>query len=76
MHGNIIKINEKKEGSPFKIKAIGLIEKLKGALTMPGGYLDKLEKEYGIQVEVKESNNIVIPKYDGIYHFQYAENVE
>jgi uncharacterized protein YlxW (UPF0749 family) len=73
--GNIIKINGEKVGSPFKIKAIGLTEKLNGALTMPGGYLELLEDD-GVQVKVEESEDIVIPKYDGIYNFQYAENVE
>ena len=62
-------------GSPFEIKAIGLTELLNGALTMPGGYLKLLEKD-GIQVKVESSNNVVIPKYEGIYNFEYAENVE
>ncbi len=74
--GNIIKINDRKESSPFVIRAIGLVERLKGALAMPGGYLYRLENEFGLQVDIKESNNVVIPKYDGIYNFQYAENVE
>ena len=73
--GNIIKVNGEKLGSPFEIKAIGLTEKLNGALTMPGGYLELLEKD-GVQVKVEEASNIVIPKYNGIYNFQYAENVE
>lgn len=73
--GNIIKVNGEKIGSPFEIKAIGLTEKLNGALTMPGGYLKWLEED-GVQVKVEKSNNIVIPKYNGIYHFEYAENVE
>lgn len=73
--GNIITINKEKVGSPFIIKAIGLTEKLKGALTMPGGYLELLERD-GVQVKVEETENIVIPKYNGIYNFSYAENVE
>lgn len=73
--GNIIKINGEKIGSPFEIKAIGLTEKLYGALTMPGGYLKLLEGD-NVQVEVKKLDNIVIPKYDGIYNFQYGESVE
>ena len=73
--GNIIKVNGDKLGSPFVIKAIGLTEKLNGALTMPGGYLELLEND-GVQVKVEETSNIVIPKYNGIYNFQYAENVE
>lgn len=75
MHGNITKVNGEKVGSPFEIKAIGLTEKLNGALTMPGGYLELL-KDDGVQVKVEEAENIVIPKYNGVYNFQYAENVE
>ena len=73
--GNIIKVNGDKLGSPFVIKAIGLTEKLNGALTMPGGYLELLESD-GVQVKVEETSNITIPKYNGIYNFQYAKNIE
>lgn len=73
--GNIIKVNGEKIGSPFKIKAIGLTEKLNGALTMPGGYLERLETD-GVQVKVEESSNIEIPKYNGVFKFEYAENIE
>lgn len=73
--GNIIKVNKEKIGSPFIIKAIGLTEKLKGALTMPGGYLEILEND-GVQVKVEEVDKIEIPKFDGIYNFNFAENVE
>lgn len=73
--GNITKVNGEKVGSPFQIKAIGLTEKLNGALTMPGGYLQLLEED-GVQVKVEEVENIVIPKYNGVYNFQYAENVK
>ena len=73
--GNITKVNGEKVGSPFEIKAIGLTEKLNGALTMPGGYLELLEND-GVQVKVEEVKNVTIPKYDGIYNFEYAGNVE
>ena len=73
--GNITLINDEKVGVPFEIKAIGLTEKLYGALTMPYGYLERMEED-GIQVEVKKSENITIPKYNGIYQFEYAQNEE
>lgn len=73
--GNIIKINGEKQGSPFVIKAIGLTEKLNGALSMPGGYLELLKND-GVQVKIEEASNITILKYDGVYRFQYAENIE
>lgn len=73
--GNVTKVNGEKVGSPFVIKAIGLTEKLNGALTMPGGYLEILKND-GVQVKVEEASEIVIPKYNGMYHFNYAENIE
>lgn len=73
--GNVIQVGGEKVGVPFEIKAIGLTERLYGGLTMPGGYLDKMEKA-GIQVKVEKSDNIVIPKYNGVSQFEYAENVE
>ena len=73
--GNIIRVNGEKISSPFSIKAIGLTEKLYGALTMPGGYLEVVENA-GVQVKVEKSDNIKIPKYEGVYNFEYAGNVE
>lgn len=73
--GNIIKINNEKVGVPFVINAIGLPEKLYGAVTMLGGYIDKL-KEDGVSVKIEKQNSITIPKYDGIYKFEYATKAE
>ena len=73
--GNVTKVNGEKIGSPFQIKAIGLTEKLNGALTMPGGYLELLETD-GVQVNVEEAQDIIIPKYNGVYKFEYAKNME
>lgn len=73
--GNIIKINNEKVGVPFVINAIGSKEKLYGAITMLGGYIDKL-KEDGVGVEITQQNSITIPKYDGVYKFEYAQVAE
>ena len=72
--GNIVNINGEKVGSPFVIKAIGLPEQLAG-LERPGGYLYWL-KEATIEVNVKKSNNITIPKYTGVISYEYAKSVE
>lgn len=66
--GNIIKINDEKVGSPFKIKAIGLQDLLYGQLKMPGGYLDNLKKA-GVNVEISKKDSITIDKYTGIFKF-------
>lgn len=72
--GNVININGEKVGAPFIIKAIGLPESL-DALSRPGGYLSLL-KGYGIEVDLKKSNDITIPKYTGKIEFKYGKNAD
>ena len=74
--GNVIKINDEKIGAPYVISAIGLVEKLYGALTMPGGYLSLLQDNYGLKVNVEKSNSVTVEKYDGVYKMNYATNNE
>lgn len=75
--GNVVKINGEKVGAPFEIKAIGLTSKLYGSLTMPGGYVELLRRD-GVQVKIEQydKETIIIPKYDGVYKFEYANEVE
>ena len=68
--GNIIRINGKIVGVPIEIKAIGYPERLDYALTRPGGYLDVMAND-GVVVSVEKSENINIPKYDGVYNYEY-----
>ena len=72
--GNIIEINGEKVGAPFTIMAIGLPEQL-AALSRPGGYLEIL-KNASIEVSLKKSNNITIPKYTGVISYKYAQSVD
>ena len=72
--GNVININGEKVGVPFTIKAIGLPESL-DALSRPGGYLE-ISKRYGIEAELKKSNDITIPKYTGKIEFKYGKSVK
>ncbi len=72
--GNIIEINGEKIGAPFIIKAIGLPELLAG-LSRPGGYLQIL-KDDTIEVDLKTSNKITIPKYSGVFAYKYMSNSE
>ena len=68
--GNIIRINGKMVGVPIEIKAIGYPERLDYALTRPGGYLDIMAND-GVVVSVEKSENINIPKFDGVYSYEY-----
>ncbi len=71
--GSVIKINGEKVGAPFEIKAIGYPEALSN-LTIPGGYLEKLENR-GIIVTLTKEAELKIPKYTGTLKFNYATNV-
>ncbi len=68
--GNIIRINGKMVGVPIEIKAIGYPERMDGAVSRPGGYLQLMADE-GVKVSVERSENIAIPKYDGVYSYDY-----
>lgn len=73
--GNIVKVNDEKLGVPFEIKAIGLPEKLYGALTRPGGYLELMEDD-GVSVSIQRSESIRIPKYNGVFKYDYLQVAE
>ncbi len=68
--GNIIRINGKMIGVPLTIKAIGYPERMEYALTRPGGYLDLMAND-GVKISVEKSESINIPKYDGVYSYEY-----
>lgn len=70
--GNIINVNGEKIGSPFEIKAIGLPETLAN-LNRPGGFLNWLQEERQLKVNLKKDNNINIPKYAGVLNFKYIK---
>ncbi len=73
--GNIIKVNNEKLGSPYKIKAIGLPDNLYGALVRPGGYLESMEYA-GVKINVEKRDNITVNKYTGVYSQEYINRVE
>lgn len=73
--GVVVKLNNEKVGTPYVINAIGSPEKLYGSLNMVGGYIEMLEND-GVGVEIEKQSSITIPKYDGIYKFEYAKKAE
>lgn len=64
--GNIIRVNGKMIGVPITVKAIGFPERLELQLSRLGGYISYLQS-YRVKVNLEKSENITIPKYDGIY---------
>lgn len=68
--GNIIRVNGEMIGVPITIKAIGYPERLDGAVSRPGGYLEVMAND-GVIVTVERSENISISKYNGVYAYEY-----
>ncbi len=69
--GYVVRINGEKVGAPFKIKAIGSPEYLKGSLDV-SGYMEEMKID-GVIVDIKKSNSVTIPKYEGIISHEYIE---
>ena len=70
--GNVIKVNGEKISSPFVVKAIGSQGLLLGSMTMAGGYLNNME-EWGVIVNVKTVDDLIIEKYNGIISYKYVK---
>lgn len=73
--GNIVRINGKKVGSPFVINAIGLTEKLYGALTVSDRHLKDMDLQ-GVKVSITKKDKLRIKKYNGVHAFNYAKNID
>ena len=67
--GNIIRVNGKIITVPIVIKAI-CSKSIYNTLIRPQGYLQLMANE-GVVVNIENNNNIVIPKYDGIYSYTH-----
>lgn len=68
--GNVIKVNDEKIGNPFEIRAIGSKAFLDGAVSMNGRTLSQMKKS-GIKVDIKRSDSVIIPRFDGIFTRDY-----
>lgn len=71
--GPTITINRKSFASPYIIKAIGKPDTLAGALQLRGGVAESL-KVWGIDLNIKKEENIVVPGYDGSFIADYGED--
>nr|WP_075573855.1 DUF881 domain-containing protein [Ezakiella massiliensis] len=60
--GPVVRIDGVPKAVPFVIRAIGDAEKLYAGLYDTNGYLKLLEEVYSIKVEIKKSDEILIPK--------------
>ena len=70
--GNIIRVNGEIVGVPIEIKAICYPQALYN-LTRKGGYLS-LMVSGGVIVEIENSDDIIIPKYEGVYKYESSSS--
>ncbi|MBE5821915.1 MAG: DUF881 domain-containing protein [Clostridiales bacterium] len=70
--GPTILVNDVKIGAPFVIKAIGNSDTLYSGMNLTGGIVYTLKK-YNIQVDIKQSEEVEIPKYEGALTLKYAK---
>lgn len=69
--GPNININGKILSPPFEIKAIGDMHSLLGALNLRGGVKESL-KYWGIELQIRKLEMIVVPAYEGAFRHEYA----
>lgn len=60
---------------PIVVKAIGDPESLK-AVSIAGGYVDRLKIEFNIPLIIKEEPNLLIPKAGHTTYFNYAQETK
>ncbi len=74
--GPTVMVNGERVTAPFEIKAIGNPQTLENALRINGGAVEEATKIYGISVTIKKSDELLIGKYVGLTHTNYAKTVE
>ncbi|MCX7714819.1 MAG: DUF881 domain-containing protein [Clostridia bacterium] len=72
--GNTIMVNDVKVAPPFEIQAVGDPNTLEAALLIKGGVSDYL-KSWNVNISVKKSSKLQIPRYTGVINFKYATPV-
>lgn len=76
LSSNTVLINSVPNRPPFIIKAVGNPETLEAALNMRYGIVWGMRQYYNLQVNVKKENNITIPRYNKVTHYEYAKPIE
>lgn len=73
--GTLIDINNVRIAPPFVVKVIGDPDMLDAGIRMKNGVYDYLVRTCNLDVSIKKSNEILIPKYKGVYTFNFAKPV-
>ena len=70
--GPTLSVNNVRSAPPYEIRAIGETKTLENALKMRGGVAETL-KVWGISLDIRTSDNVLIPAYKGSTQFKYAK---
>lgn len=73
--GPTVTINGKTYGQPFIIKAIGDSTDLEAAIKSIDSYSYMLNNIYGIKIDVRQSEEVIIPKYMKIKKYNYLHEI-
>lgn len=73
--GQYLNVNYVPQSLPLVIKAIGKKSALEGALTFRFGQVTRL-RDVGLLVDIKQADEVIIPRYHGLVNFQYLETIE
>jgi len=73
--GSHINVNGTPLEPPYHIIAVGNTSALKSRLELKGGLAEFLS-EYGVSVEIKEKDEVMIPAFAGKLYFDYAKPVK
>ncbi|MTI85094.1 MAG: DUF881 domain-containing protein [Firmicutes bacterium] len=71
--GSFINVNTKRVVPPYQILAIGDPDAMEEALTLPGGLLDYLGGDLGIEIKIKKHEELTVPAYSGDLELNYAK---
>lgn len=70
--GPTLSVNNVRSAPPFEVRAIGDTAALVQALKMRGGVADTL-KVWGIELDIREAQDVEIPAYKGSLTYTYAQ---
>lgn len=72
--GDNVNINTVPTAPPYIIKAIGNPETIESTLTIRFGIIEQM-KNYNLRINIKQEDEIVVPRYSGILKYRYAQPV-
>ena len=73
--GQNININGSATAPPYYIKAIGNPTTMENAISIRGGIVETLKKNYNLTVDISTYEDLVVPRYNGVITFRYAKPV-